>query len=199
MQENMKVAFAYWDNRMAPVFDAARKILLLDVDGGRVTDESSVEIQGELPLEKMHELAALGIETLVCGAISWSLYAFIAAHGIHVIPFVTGELDCVIQAWLNNTIEREKFAMPGCFNRGRNRCRGMVQLNQESTIMNGMQGGGMGQGRRGKGKGQRGGALAGGVIGLCRCPQCGHVEPHERGVPCVQKRCPNCGSILTRE
>jgi hypothetical protein len=44
-----------------------------------------------------------------------------------------------------------------------------------------------------------GGPLAGGPVGTCLCPKCGHREPHERGVPCAQKRCPKCGTAMARE
>lgn len=48
--------------------------------------------------------------------------------------------------------------------------------------------------------GQRG--LGGGIRigpgGKCLCPNCGHREPHERSVPCYTKKCPNCGTLMTR-
>jgi predicted RNA-binding Zn-ribbon protein involved in translation (DUF1610 family) len=31
------------------------------------------------------------------------------------------------------------------------------------------------------------------------CTKCGYREPHERGFPCMQKKCPQCGSTLIRE
>lgn len=33
----------------------------------------------------------------------------------------------------------------------------------------------------------------------CICPQCGHVAPREPGVPCFQKKCPQCGSFMARQ
>jgi len=60
-------------------------------------------------------------------------------------------------------------------------------------------GGGKGQGRAGKGRGRMGGPLAAGDVGTCLCPECGHRAPHERGVPCVERKCPKCGSDMARQ
>jgi predicted RNA-binding Zn-ribbon protein involved in translation (DUF1610 family) len=70
--------------------------------------------------------------------------------------------------------------------------------------MNGINRGGRGQGGsqgqgRGGGRGRKGGPLAGGAAGTCLCPQCGHRQPHERGVPCTKVKCPQCGTAMIRE
>jgi hypothetical protein len=58
--------------------------------------------------------------------------------------------------------------------------------------------GGRGPSRGVQGFGRRGGPLAAGPGGSCVCPQCGRREPHERGIPCVQKQCPACGVAMMR-
>lgn len=35
--------------------------------------------------------------------------------------------------------------------------------------------------------------------GNCICPACGKEESHIRGQPCSSKRCPACGTIMTRK
>jgi predicted DNA-binding protein (UPF0251 family) len=55
---------------------------------------------------------------------------------------------------------------------------------------------GMGAGRGGRG---RMGGFAAGPSGNCVCPKCGYKEVHQTGVPCYQKKCPKCGSPMTRE
>jgi len=60
-------------------------------------------------------------------------------------------------------------------------------------------GGGRGQGGGGQRAGRMGGRFAGGLSANCVCPQCGQKEPHERGVPCFERKCPKCGAVMTRE
>lgn len=55
------------------------------------------------------------------------------------------------------------------------------------------------EGGRGGGRGRMGGLLAGGAVGTCLCPKCGHRKPHERGIPCTQVKCPQCGTVMIRE
>ncbi len=63
------------------------------------------------------------------------------------------------------------------------------------------QGPGAGRGRgmgQGTGRGRRGGFGAG-AGGECVCPQCGKTLPHGRGTPCIQVKCPDCGTQMTRK
>lgn len=34
--------------------------------------------------------------------------------------------------------------------------------------------------------------------GDCICPKCETTIPHQRGVPCQQERCPECGAKMLR-
>ena len=60
-------------------------------------------------------------------------------------------------------------------------------------------GGGKGQGRGGGKPVRMGGGRMTGPAGFCVCPSCGHKEPHERGVPCFERSCPECGTKMTRQ
>lgn len=58
---------------------------------------------------------------------------------------------------------------------------------------------GMGRGRGAGGRGRMGGPLSAGPGGICFCPKCGYEESQVRGVPCINKTCPKCRTILTRK
>ena len=49
------------------------------------------------------------------------------------------------------------------------------------------------------GRGRMNGPKAGGPGGSCICPNCGYRTSHSRGNPCYNKKCPKCGTQMTRE
>lgn len=108
------VAFSYWDNRIAPLFDTSKKVLVVEADSGAILKEREEILPEELPNGKPVRLAELGVATLVCGAISRPMRELVAAYGIKVIPFIGGGTREVVKAWLSGELEEERFKMPGC-------------------------------------------------------------------------------------
>jgi predicted Fe-Mo cluster-binding NifX family protein len=84
----MKTAFSVWNNRIAPVFDVSRQILLAETKGGRIIIESRETLADTIPEQKATHLAELDVGILVCGAVSRPLQEMISAYGIRVIPFL---------------------------------------------------------------------------------------------------------------
>jgi predicted Fe-Mo cluster-binding NifX family protein len=198
----MKTAFSVWDNRIAPVFDVAQQIHLVETKAGRIVSEKLEALADDMPVQKVACLAELGVDILVCGAVSRPLQEMIAAYDIRIIPFVAGDLREVIEAWLAGKREIALFAMPGCCKKKRRICASQG-VPGEVFDMRGRSGGGMGPGRGMGGGGRRGGRMGGplaaGPGGYCVCPQCGHKELHEVAIPCAQKQCPKCGAVMVRE
>jgi len=194
----MRAGFTVWNERIAPVFDTAGQIHMVDAMSGRIMGEMHTYLPLDSPAGKAMRLAELRVDELVCGAISYPMRAMVVAYGIRVYPFVTGPLDQIVRAWLTNTLGAAMYAMPGCCGGRRRGHRAHFGARQEDMIMQGMNTGGVNT-RPGKGRGRMGGQVVGGPGAYCVCPQCGHKEPHQRGIPCNQSRCPTCGLALTRE
>ncbi len=129
----MKAAFSTWDNRIAPVFDVARQIQLVEAESGRILTETLEYLPDDRLPQKALRLTEMGVKTLVCGAISRPLHEIVMAYDIQVIPFVAGDLRQVIQAWLDNRLDQDAFAMPGCC--GRNR-HGFRQTGRRDLCVN---------------------------------------------------------------
>ena len=120
----MTLALAVWKNRISPVFDSSHTLLLVDIKNGMVTNKRIVPLRAGLPLPRVKEVLNLGIQVLICGAISSEFSSMFEAFGISVVPFVAGDADHVIESYLNNTLSGSNFKMPGCGNQRRRRRRG---------------------------------------------------------------------------
>jgi predicted Fe-Mo cluster-binding NifX family protein len=118
----MKVALATWNGRISPVFDVARQLLLLDVIDGRVTARREEALPGDEMQAQASQLATLGTQVLICGAISHSMAAVLAGKGIRVIPFTAGTVAEVVDAWLADALPSAVLSMPGCCGQQK-RCR----------------------------------------------------------------------------
>ncbi len=110
----MKAAFTIWRGRISPVFDVSRQVLILEIENGRVMGEEQERLPEGHPALKLDQLVERGVEALICGAVSGPVADMASAYGIHVIPFVAGEITNVKDAYLTGTLQGEKFYMPGC-------------------------------------------------------------------------------------
>lgn len=108
-----RTAFSLWDGRIAPVFDTADRVFILEKNGAG----SEHVLSTPQPQLKVLALAALDVKGLVCGAISREIQDMLTAQGIDIVSFVTGDLGLVVKAWQAKTLDR-RFSMPGCQFRG---------------------------------------------------------------------------------
>ncbi len=119
----MRVALTIWEGHIAPVFDVSREAELLTIDDGIVTGRQRASITTATATEKIARLQELGVETLICGAISAPLQHELSSGGLRVIGFVAGETEAIVQALIAGKLPSPAFAMPGCCGR-RLRIRG---------------------------------------------------------------------------
>ena len=117
----MNLAVSVWQGRIAPLFDVSRHFLLMKVEARRMSARREVCLEDLDPWEKVPRLAELGVETLICGAMSRPLQHQAAAAGIRVIPFVAGGVEGVLNAWLHECLDADDYRMPGCGMRRRQR------------------------------------------------------------------------------
>jgi predicted Fe-Mo cluster-binding NifX family protein len=123
-RNGVKVALTIWNGRISPVFDVCQEALVVEIESGAAVSSSMHGLEGGTDLDRVGRLAGMGVETLICGAISRPLHRELLARHVDVIGFVAGEVDAVLAAFLAGRLAGRDFAMPGCRGLGRrNRCR----------------------------------------------------------------------------
>ncbi len=116
---SMKVAVPTWAGRISPVFDVAKSLTVVDVEGHAEIWRQNVALGEAEPRLRAKRVAHLGVNVLVCGAISRSLEAMLVAEGVQVILHVCGPTDDVLRAFISGHFTDQRFLMPGCCRRGR--------------------------------------------------------------------------------
>ena len=135
----MRIAIPIWDDRVSSAFDFAHRLLLVDIERGCEIKRKEISLLPESIPEKANRLKTLGVKVLICGAISRSLASQVMASGIRVLPYVVGQVDEILGAYLTGKLVQPQFALPGSwpgarkgFRRGRRSPRSH-KLNTKSS------------------------------------------------------------------
>ena len=110
----MRIAISNIENRISPVFDVAARILLVDIDKGQEKRRNVRTVVHRDSLARAQYVSQLGVQVLICGAISWRLENALSSIGVQVIACICGPVDDVFKAFLNDKLSESAFIMPGC-------------------------------------------------------------------------------------
>lgn len=113
----MRLAMPIWNQHLSPVFDCAEHLLMVDVCRARERKRELVLVTETQPVRRAEQLVSLGVEVLICGALTRPLEDLLTGSGICVLARRCGEVDAVLQAFLRGRLGDHQFCLPGC-------CRG---------------------------------------------------------------------------
>jgi len=97
--ERMKLAMPIWNDCISTVLDFSDCLLVVDYESGVIHNRSMVSFAGATTVGKVARLKELGIQVLLCGAVSISMERMITALGIETIPFIRGGVNDVLNAY----------------------------------------------------------------------------------------------------
>jgi len=110
----VRIAMTVLGERISPVFDVSQHFVLVDVEEGREISRRAETVAVAEPLVKLDRLSEWAVSAVICGAISRPLAEMLIASGVRVIPFVAGDAEDVLAAYLRGELPGPSFVMPGC-------------------------------------------------------------------------------------
>jgi len=114
----VKIAVTVWGNRISPVFDSARTLLIADIKNGCICKKNYQKFDPHHLNIMLTDFLQHQISTLICGAISTRPADVIVENRIKLISFVMGNALEFLESFAGkNTIDRS-FIMPGCLRNG---------------------------------------------------------------------------------
>ncbi len=111
---SMKIAVSVWEGKVSPLFDTASRLLVLDVEDNKETSRLELYLDEQTLIQKCSCIQVLGVDVLICGAISCHFHGMLTTSNIHVIPWVCGSASEILESYMQGTLLNSRFAMPGC-------------------------------------------------------------------------------------
>lgn len=105
----MRVSLPVWNGRLSPVFDVAKRFALVDVVNGTIIRRSVHRFPNA---RRVAHLWTLGVNVVICGAVSHELEAALSEAGINVISEICGPTDSIITAFIGGTLVDGPFLSP---------------------------------------------------------------------------------------
>jgi predicted Fe-Mo cluster-binding NifX family protein len=109
----MRLAIPTYDNHVASVADFADTLLLVDVEGKTEAGRKTVDFDVPIVPAKVAVLDHNNVDTLICGAVSRPFAAMVIHSGIELVPFISGNVEDVLNAYLRGSLSDPQFFMPG--------------------------------------------------------------------------------------
>jgi len=131
----MKAAMTVWDGRISPVFDVSRRAVVLTIENGSVVERLNQDIDTPSRALKLDRIRDLGIEVLICGAISEPFHRELIARGVSVIGFVAGDMERVLTCFLAGRLPTARLCMPGCHQWRRPQRPGAVRSRPKDLLL----------------------------------------------------------------
>jgi predicted Fe-Mo cluster-binding NifX family protein len=132
----MRVAITEWQQRVSPLFDVSRRLLIGETEGyGKplsIVESLSLDYLG--PTERSLTLKEASVDVVICGAISREYEMALLDQEIELNAFVAGNVADIVLAWQEGLMFKvDRFSMPGC--RCQRRRRRHQQFNEENNFL----------------------------------------------------------------
>jgi len=112
-----KIGISILGNRIGPVFDVSGSLLVLEIGNKSIISRKIKTLDAHDMNLKFNTMKMLGIDLLICGAISRRFQYKAQEYGIDLISFICGNIEDVIDSFLSEKPLNQFFSMPGCSRR----------------------------------------------------------------------------------
>lgn len=99
-----KIAIPRFGENVAPCFGFSATVSIFDVAGDDVVGHHDFVLQSKRELDRVRLLRDQEVDTLICGGLQDRFEDIIQASGIHVISWVAGNVEELLEAFLHGQL-----------------------------------------------------------------------------------------------
>ena len=114
----MRIAVPIWEDRISPVLDTASRLLIVEMEDQKEASRFETILDEQDIHRRCLRIKGLGVDILICGAISRHFFSMLVSSGMSIIPGISGHPEEVLTAYFEGMLDHDRFVMPG-FKRNR--------------------------------------------------------------------------------
>jgi predicted Fe-Mo cluster-binding NifX family protein len=111
----VKVAIPRFEEEVAPCFEYSADIAIFTIRGRKVVAQKGFPLQSRDVFDRFRLLRDQQVKTLICGGVQDFFEDLLCANGIHVISWVTGSVDELLDLFIRGRLSpggRSRHAGP---------------------------------------------------------------------------------------
>ncbi len=109
----MKIAIPVWENKISPVLDTASRLLVVELTESGQMSRFEIYLDERNLTRRCLRIQDLGIDTLLCGAVTRHFSDMLKSGGVTIVPGFSGQPDDVLQACFEGEVGQGDLLMPG--------------------------------------------------------------------------------------
>lgn len=100
----MKVAIPRFEEEVSPCFEYSADIVIFTIRGRKVVAQIGFPLQSRDVFDRFRLLRDQQVKTLICGGVQDFFEDLLRANGIHVISWVTGSVDELLDLFIRGRL-----------------------------------------------------------------------------------------------
>jgi len=108
-----RIAIPVFMGRVSPVLDTCTQLGLLEPSRNQEIACQTIPVKGSSIFERADQIKKLGVDLIICGAVSDAFFNILKEGGLDLFCGITGDIEEVIEAYRNGTLAQARFRMPG--------------------------------------------------------------------------------------
>ena len=109
----VKIAIPIFQNRVSPVLDSCRHIIVAAIEKDAEIDREQVFI-GDIALnDRCRIFKKLGITVIICSGVSATFGKLLEQAKFEIVDGIAGDVQDVLTAYLDGRLDHPDFYMPG--------------------------------------------------------------------------------------
>lgn len=121
------IALPVFQERVSPLMDVSSKYAIYETVDGEIRHRIDISLNTEGERQRLDKLKEIGVDTIICGAVSGCVERIINEKGIRLISMIYGPIEEIIQRYLSDSLTAYCMTPAGCagnLKNNRGKCAG---------------------------------------------------------------------------